>query len=265
MVKFTPRVRPPNIEEQMKKLRVVLAKADPGTLRLFVERLDLSCIYHDAALEGVVLSQNELMSALDPNVIPMPDSGMQAVYEEIRNHKKAIDIVRELATKRRVQMTLDLLKRLYVTLYPSEGDVDTVKYRKDTPLHRLYFHEITPPDRIAYKLRKFIDWLNTPENRAPSQPLRLASRAHLELVQIYPFSKGSGRLARLLMNFLLIRHEYLPGVIHATERHRYYESLRGPAQTLQNLMLESLDNSIESAIKFFAEQSPPVPLRSVGA
>jgi len=137
MVKFTPRVRPPNIEEQMKKLRVVLAKADPGTLRMFVERLDLSWIYHDAALEGVVLSQNELMSALDPNVIPMPDSGMQMVYEEIRNHKKAIDIVRELATKRRIQMTLELLKKLYVTLYPSEGDAESVKYRKDTPLHRI--------------------------------------------------------------------------------------------------------------------------------
>jgi Fic family protein len=265
MVKFTPRVRPPNIEEQMKKLRVVLAKADPGTLRMFVERLDLSWIYHDAALEGVVLSQHELMSALDPNVIPMPDSGMQVVYEEIRNHKKGIDIVRELATKKRIQVTLDFLKKLYVTLYPSEGDAETVKYRKDTPLHRLYFHEIAAPDKIAYKLRKFVDWLNQPENRSPAQPLRFASRAHLELVQIYPFSKGSGRLARLLMNFLLIRHEYVPAVIHATERHRYYESLRGPTQALQNLVLESLDNSIESAIKFFAEQSPPVPLRSVGA
>lgn len=265
MVKFTPRVRLPNIEEQMKKLRVVVAKADPGTHRLFVDRLDLSWIYHDSALEGVVLSQHELMSALDPNVIPMPDSGMQIVYEEIRNHKRAIDMVRELAGKRRIQMSLDLLKRLYVTLYPSEGDVDTLKYRKDTPLHRLYFHEIAAPDKIAYRMRKFIEWVTLPENRSPAHPLRFASRAHLELVQIYPFPRGSGRLARLLMNFILLRHDYLPAVIHATERHRYYEALRGPMQNLQNLILESLDNSIESAVKFFAEQSPPVPLRSVGA
>ncbi len=263
MVKFTPRVRPPNIEEQMKKLRVVVAKADAGTKRMFIDRMDLSWIYHDAALEGVVLTQQELLSALDPNVIPMPDSGMQAVYEEIRNHKKGIDLVRELAGKKRVQLSLELLRRLYVTLYPSEGDAESLKYRKETPLHRLYFHEIAAPDKIAYKMRRFVEWLCEPDNRIPQQPLRFATRAHIELAQIYPFTKGSGRLARLLMNFVLIRHDYVPAVIHATERHRYYESLRGPTQTLQGLVLESMDNSIESAIKFFAEQSPPVPLRSI--
>ena len=64
---------------------------------------------------------------------------------------------RELAIKRRQPVTVDLVKRIYCVLHPEEGDVKTVKYRKDIPQHRLYFHEYTPPDKIAYKLRQIIE------------------------------------------------------------------------------------------------------------
>jgi hypothetical protein len=56
------------------------------------------------------------------------------------------------------------------------------------------------------------------------------------------------------MNLVLLRAGYPPAIIHSTERQRYYEALKGPSLTLHNLMVDSLENSIESAIKLFAEQ-----------
>jgi hypothetical protein len=45
----------------------------------------------------------------------------------------------------------------------------------------------------------------------------------------------------------------LPAVIHSIERQRYYESLRFDNHLLTNLIVESLDNAIETTTKFFAE------------
>jgi Fic family protein len=103
-------------------------------------------------------------------------------------------------------------------------------------------------------MKKLDDWLQDPETRKKPTPCALASKLHFKLMQIFPFSKHTGKLARLGMNLVLLRAGYPPAIIHSTERQRYYESLKGPSLTLHNLMVDSLENSIESAIKLFAEQ-----------
>jgi len=55
------------------------------------------------------------------------------------------------------------------------------------------------------------------------------------------------------MNFMLLRHGYLPAVIHSIERQRYYEVLRFENEGLLNLVVESLENSIETTTKFLDE------------
>ena len=66
------------------------------------------------------------------------------------------------------------MKQIYLILHPEEGDIKTVKYRKDIPQHRLYFHEYAPPDKIAYKVRQIVDWINDPETKR--RPQRAAHR-----------------------------------------------------------------------------------------
>jgi hypothetical protein len=134
----------------------------------------------------------------------------------------------------------------------SKPAADPTPYRKDTPVHRLYFHDIPSADKIPGEMKKLGEWLLEPETKK-LPALRLASRLHFKLMQIYPFPKHSGKHARLAMNLVLLRAGYPPAIIHSTERQRYYESLRGPATALHNIMLESLENAIESAIKLFTE------------
>ncbi len=85
-------------------------------------------------------------------------------------------------------------------LHPEEGDIKTVKYRKDIPQHRLYFHEYAAPDKITYKVRQIVDWINDPETKRTRTPVRLAARAHYDLLRVFPFASDSGKVARLLMN-----------------------------------------------------------------
>ena len=142
------------------------------------------------------------------------------------------------------QITLDTLKLLHSALTPEEKAKGN-PYRKDNPLHRLYFHEIAQPDKIAMKMKKLIEWLDEEETQH-IHPVERAARAHYRLMAIFPWPKNSGKVARLLMNLMLLRDGFPPVVIHSIERQRYYDVLRAEAAGLVPLVFESLENGVET-------------------
>jgi Fic family protein len=241
--------KPLTIEERTAYLEARLLKQDAETQARYRDDLDLSWIAHDSALEGVVYTLQELSTAIDPQSSFIGDSSIQPVVEEIRRHREALNFVRDYATKRRLPTNLDVVKKIYTILHPEEGDVKTVKYRKDIPQHRLYFHEYAQPDKIAYKLRQIVDWVNDPETRRTRTPVRIATRAHYDILRIFPFAQDSGKVARLFMNLLLLRNGYPPAIVHSTERQRYYEALRGSSTTMNAIVQDAIENSLASIEK----------------
>jgi len=241
-----------SLEERVEILRQTIEAADPAAAYAYQERHDMSWIYHDSALEGVVYNFHELKAAIDNQVVS--DTALIPAYDEIRQHKAAIDLIRELAEKKRLAMSLDVIKKIYLALAPEENEgKGPLKYRKDMPLHRLYFHEISPPDKIGYRMRQLIDWMNADDTKRSTHPVRLAAKAHSKLLQIYPFPKHSGKVGRLLMNLMLLRAGYPPAILHATERQRYYDALKAGANAVAALVNEALFASVESGIRFFED------------
>jgi Fic family protein len=247
-----PRPIPATVEERVARLQERLVKQSEEFKRRYQENLDMSWVYHDSALEGTVYSFQELKTAIDPNATVIQDSSLQPVCEEIRRHKAAIEFVRDSA-KKKLAVTLDVVKRIYLILHPDEGDIKAVKYRKDIPQHRLYFHDYAPPDKIAYKVRQIVDWINDPETKRGRNTLRIAARAHYDLLRVFPFSQDSGKVARLLMNLLLMRAGYEPAIIHSTERQRYYEALKGSAAIILHMVHEAEENGLASIEKMLDE------------
>jgi len=84
-------------------------------------------------------------------------------------------------------------------------------------------------------------------------PVRIASKVHYQLLHIYPFPRHSGKVARRVMNLILMRAGYPPVVIHATERQRYYEALRSGEDATAILVNQALGAAIETAIQHFDE------------
>jgi Fic family protein len=238
------------LDAKMEAVRTKLATFPPNIIKNYQDRLDVSWIFHDNALEGVVLSYSELKAAIDQRIIS--DVTLIPMYEEVRNHKVAVDFVRDANNaKKPIAIDLELVRKLYAILTP-EAAAKGYPYRRENPLHRLYYHEISPPEKISYKMRKLGEWLESEEFRE-LHPITRATRAHYKVLATYPWTKNSGKVARLLMNFMLIRHGYLPAVIHSIERQRYYEVLRYENEGLLNLVIESLENSIETTGKFMDE------------
>ena len=251
-----PMIQPPKrltVEERSVTIDTRLAAQTEDFRRRYIDSFDMSWIYHDSALEGVVYTFDELRTALAGQAAPVADSSLQPTYDDIRRHKEAIEFVRDFAMKKKLPVTLDVIKKIYLILHPAEGDIKTVKYRKDIPQHRLYFHEYAAPDKIAYKVRQIVDWLNDPETRKTRNGVRIAARAHYDLLRVYPFPVDSGKAARLFMNLLLMRSGLPPAILHSTERQRYYEALKGSATTVLQMVQEAVENALSSVEKLLDE------------
>jgi hypothetical protein len=244
------------LDHRAAHLQKLMEQAPEPLRKELEEKLELSWIYHESALEGVVYSPDELMVALRGGT--PADPTMVSSFDEIRQSKEAVDLVRSWAAEKRTKVDADVVKDIYACLAPDEVDgKKPPAYRKDIPLHRLYFHEIAAPDKIIPKLKAFGQWINAPDTRRTTHALRLAAKAHFHLLHIYPYPKHSGRVARLVMNLLLMSAGYPPAVIHSTERQRYYDALKTNENALAQIVKEALTASIESGIRFLESRLPP--------
>jgi Fic family protein len=213
-------------------------------------KLDISWLFHDNALDGVVLSYSELKAAIDQRIIS--DVSLIPTYEEVRAHKQAADYLRDLAcSKKPPAVDLELIRKIYGMVTP-DAVAKGCPYRKENPLHRLYYHEICPPEKIVQQMRKIDEWLESSEF-ASLHPVMAATRLQLKLLRAYPWTKNTGKVARLLTNYVLLRARYLPAIVHSIDRQRYYEALRHDNDGLLVLVVESLENGIDTTAKFFDE------------
>jgi Fic family protein len=235
-----------SIEDKVARLRVLEAKTPEAALADYRSKLDMSWIHHDSAIEGVVYDPTELRTAL--RNLQNPDAPVLPQHDEIRQLKNAIDFIRVTALDKKIPVDLELIKQIYVILAPDEPEA---KYRKDIPLHRLYFHEIAPPDKIQLKMRALIQWIESDDTQRTMHAARIASRAHYMFLQAYPYPKHSGKVGRLMMNLMLLREGYPPAILHSTDRQRYYEALRSSAEATSAVIQEALENSLHSTIRYF--------------
>ena len=186
-----------------------------------------------------MLSFHELKSAIDKDVVS--DVSLIPTYDEIRAHKAAIDFVRRpRAREEKVHMPITRFAlgrcRRWCRRRP-RGEGRT--FRKETPsTGSLPRHRGARQDSRA---REEAQRLAGRPGDEEVLRAALASKLHFKIMRVFPFRKH-GKLARLAMN-LVCCGRVPPAIIHATERQRYYEPLRGPSLTLHNLMLDVLDNS----------------------
>jgi Fic family protein len=226
-------------------------REEPEIAKDFLSKYELSWVYHEGALEGVVYTVQELAVALGDQS-PVADATVVGVLQEIRNQRTAIQLVRAEAAAKKPRVNITLVKRLHETLHRGLPLKNASDFRREVPLHRTYFHEIAPPPKIPTLLAKVLDVADTADFRK-SHPVLQASRIQHGFMQVFPYTEGSGKVARLLANLYLIRGGYLPCIIHSVDRNRYYDAFRHPEPALRDVMVEAMENALDHAEKHLAE------------
>lgn len=85
--------------------------------------------------------------------------------------------------------------------------------------------EYASPEETPSLMADLVDWYNQAEQEGKLSPVELAALFHYRYIRIHPFEDGNGRIARLMMNFILTRHDYPMVVVRSRKKSEYLEAL----------------------------------------
>ena len=81
------------------------------------------------------------------------------------------------------------------------------------------------PEETPSLMTDLVDWYNEEEKLGKLSPVELAALFHYRYIRIHPFEDGNGRIARLMVNFILSRHNYPMIVVRSRKKQEYLEAL----------------------------------------
>lgn len=81
------------------------------------------------------------------------------------------------------------------------------------------------PEETPALMSDLVDWYNAAEKDGRLSPIELAALFHYRYIRIHPFEDGNGRIARLMMNYILTRHGYPMVVVRSRRKNEYLEAL----------------------------------------
>jgi hypothetical protein len=219
--------------------------------------------HHSTAMEGNTLLLREVQLLLDTG--KAVGSKEMKAYLEVQSYGKAAEWVYAQARDRgpvRISSTevREIHKIAVETVWayfppdqmdPKEGP--GAYRRKEIEPFDGGMRPPTWPD-VSAAITDWVDrvngaaWLSTSERHVIEDFADL----HAAFERIHPFRDGNGRVGRLVLNLLLVRHGYPPAVIYKSDRDRYLSSLRradsGDCRALGELLARSITQSIDRFI-----------------
>jgi Uncharacterized conserved protein len=85
--------------------------------------------------------------------------------------------------------------------------------------------EYASPQETPSLMADLVDWYNQAEKEGKLSPVELAALFHYRYIRIHPFEDGNGRIARLMANYILARHNYPMIVVRSRNKQDYLEAL----------------------------------------
>lgn len=215
----------------------------PNTL----DALRIELTYNSNAIEGNTLSLRETQLVLEGKT-PSSEKLLREVFEA-RNHDRAFRSVSEWASARRLEPILerDLLD-LHRIVLDEIDPVSAGSYR--TQRVRIAGTGFIPPG--GHRFAELIACTFARANRSEPHPVLRAAELHYNLVAIHPFSDGNGRTARLMMNYLLMRHDYPPALVRVARRAEYLaaldESNHGRIDAFGRVIIDAIGQTLDQLL-----------------
>ncbi|MDO4818862.1 MAG: Fic family protein [Prevotella sp.] len=85
--------------------------------------------------------------------------------------------------------------------------------------------EYASPEETPSLMTDLIQWYKEEEEKRELTLAELCALFHYRYIRIHPFEDGNGRIARLLVNFILARHDYPMIVVKSADKENYLNAL----------------------------------------
>jgi len=178
--------------------------------------------YNTNAIEGSKLNQNEVNELLEKD--KWPDKSKEDIAETF-GVDNAISYIR----KTKEHISLELIKNTHKIIFKNSKSFAGNLRKKGEEVvvmdsERNIVHEGAPQTRVIHLLNELIKWYENNSNKYPG--LILGAVVHNQFESIHPFRDGNGRVGRILLNNILIKHNLPPINIDFKSRMEYYATLQ---------------------------------------
>jgi len=179
--------------------------------------------YDTNAIEGSTVTASEVGDILEKS--KWPEKRAKWEISETYGVAKAIKHIR----KTREHISLGFIKQLHEIVFENSKSF-AGNFReagtKVVVVNSLgnIVHRGVPSDQITRLLNELIRWYNKNKNKYPA--LILAAVVHNHFENVHPFRDGNGRVGRLLLNNILLKHKLPPVNIELKNRREYYGALQ---------------------------------------
>lgn len=203
------------------------------------QKLRLEWNYNSNHIEGNTLTYGETELLLIYGKI-MGDHTAREI-DEMRAHDVAIKLVRQWAgeTDRPLRegdvrdLNKLLLKEpfwkeaLTASGQPTQIQIIPGQYKKDGNVVRRpdgsHFH-YAAPEEVPALMADLTAWYQREGQEL--HPIILAAEWHHRFILIHPFGDGNGRVARLVVNYILMRAGMMPLVVKSADKGQYFTALQ---------------------------------------
>ena len=189
--------------------------------------------------------------------------------EEMKAHNVCLRMMQEEAKNKEKPLTEFFIRSLHQTMLREDytvyrqlpGGVNTnyvvhagcYKTRPNsviTPSGERF--EYASPEETPALMANLIAWYNDAEARKLMTPVELAALFHYRYIRIHPFEDGNGRIARLLMNYIFLKHDYPMIVIRSKGKKLYLDALGKVDKMVGPIPSDGAQTSLEEAMDFVA-------------
>ena len=226
--------------EQLYKEWQALQPLKPEDESRLKRKFMLEFNYNSNHIEGNTLTygQTELLLLFGKvvNEASMKD------LEEMKAHNVCLKMIQEEAADAHMPLTETFIRQLHhtllredYTLYRQLPDGTTTSYVIHAGIYKTRPNsvitvtgerfEYASPEETPALMTDLVEWYNAEEQKGALSPIELATVLHYRYIRIHPFEDGNGRIARLLVNYILTRHHYPMIVVKSHDKDRYLTAL----------------------------------------
>lgn len=232
-----------NLIQNQKAALDALRPIPQPKLNLIKAKFELEYNFYSNSIEGNTLTMGETNSLINLNLNATIAKRLRDI-EEMRGHIKAADQLEFFKgkfenTSKPASLSQQFVKNLHhlifvedQELYSIQNEITSVSilkagnYKTKTnsviqPNGQLFTY--ASPESTPSLMIDLIDWYNSSIDTI--NPAVLAAIFHYKFIRIQPFGDGNGRMARLLMNYILISAGYSIVIITTEEKIEYITSL----------------------------------------
>lgn len=231
----------------------------------FFRKVKIDFTYNSNKLEGNRLTYGQTIKLLQDFVTPKNASTGEML--DMINHHNVLDIV--FRNYRSQTITEENIKELHRQLmkdidqWGDDGLYSPGQYKSFENMTVRFngkIHNYLPPNQVSKAMQELISETNESlkfidTSNMDKHPLTIATYFHQKFLNtIHPFSDGNGRIARMLVNLLLLKNGYSPIFIKEVDREEYllrFELSDSNTNPMLDFMADRLIESLEEKIEFF--------------